>query len=138
MVGYALSVGPDGSGKTTITDGIVLQAHQAGVHVRTAHYGPGVIAGRPPGTNVTTRPHERTDRGFLASVGKLVLLAADTLLGYFFVWRKDRNRGLLLVERGWWDTAVDPQRYRLHPHDTAGESDWPRAARGRPRDSAGR
>jgi hypothetical protein len=118
MAGYALLVGPDGSGKSTITDGIALQASQAGVQVRTAHYRPGVIAGRPAGANVTTRPHERTERGFLASIGKLVLLAADALLGYFFVWRKDRRRGLLLVERGWWDMAVDPHRYRLHPRMT--------------------
>ena len=118
MAGYALLVGPDGSGKTTITDGIVRRARRAGVPVRTAHYRPGVIAGRPAGANVTTRPHGRTGRGFLASIGKLVLLAADALLGYLFVWRKDRRRGLLLVERGWWDMAVDPQRYRLHPRMT--------------------
>jgi hypothetical protein len=77
MAGYALLVGPDGSGKSTITDGIALRANQAGVQVRTADYRPGLIAGRPPGANVTTRPHEQTERGFLASVGKLVLLAAD-------------------------------------------------------------
>lgn len=112
---YALLVGPDGSGKTTITDGILLRARQAGVPVRAAHYRPGVVGGRRPGANVTTQPHERIRRGFCASVGKLVLLTADFLLGYVFVWRKYRSRGLLLVERGWWDMAVDPHRYRLHP-----------------------
>ena len=77
MAGYALLVGPDGSGKSAITDGIALRASQAGVQVRTAHYRPGVIAGRPPGTNVTTRPHDQTERSFLASVEKLTLLAVD-------------------------------------------------------------
>lgn len=118
MAGYALLVGPDGSGKSTITDGIVLRSAQAGIPVQTAHYRPGVIAGRPAGANVTTRPHDRTQRGFVASIGKLVLLAADAVVGYFLVWRTARRRGLLLVERGWWDMAADPQRYRLHPRMT--------------------
>jgi hypothetical protein len=44
---------------------------------------------------------------------KLVLVLVDTLLGYATVWRTARRRGIVVVERGWFDMSVDPVRYRI-------------------------
>ncbi|MDP9220265.1 MAG: hypothetical protein M3P23_06965 [Actinomycetota bacterium] len=115
---YAVLVGPDGAGKSTVSRGLVERARTEGIPVTTAHYRPGFLAGRSAGSTETTAPHVQQRRGMAAGIAKLLLLTADGLLGYLFLWRGPRRSGLLIVERGWWDMAVDPRRYRLHPRLT--------------------
>ena len=108
-----LLAGPDGSGKTTMSDALESCATSIGVRISRAHYRPGVFGGRPPGSMATEAPHEQRQRGLLAGALKLLVLAADMTVGYLLRWRGLRTHGVLIVERGWWDMAVDPRRYRL-------------------------
>ena len=110
---FVLLAGPDGSGKTTIGDALESLATADGIRLHRAHYRPGVVGARPAGSNVTVTPHAQHPRGYLPSLLKILLVALDMAVGYLVVWREARRRGLLLVERGWWDMAVDPVRYRL-------------------------
>lgn len=110
---FVLLAGPDGSGKTTIGDALDSLATADGVRLHRAHYRPGVVGGRPAGSNVTVTPHAQRPRGYLPSLVKILLVAVDMSVGYLLVWRPARRQGVLLVERGWWDMAVDPVRYRL-------------------------
>jgi hypothetical protein len=54
-------------------------------------------------------------RGFAPSLAKLIAALADYHLAALGPWRRARRDGVLIVERGWFDHAVDPLRYRLHP-----------------------
>lgn len=107
--------GPDGTGKTTIGDALAARASQAGIPVSRFHYRPGLIGGRVEGSSATVTPHAQAQRPLLSGVLKLLVVALDMTVGYLVRWRRPRRRGLLIVERGWWDMAVDPRRYRLSP-----------------------
>lgn len=113
--GFVLIAGPDGAGKSTVVDAIVARAAAAGLTVSRAHYRPGLIASRPESAGPVTDPHAEAPRSSIASVGKLFVTFCDHLLGGHSRWRAQRRVGLLVLERGWFDMAVDPRRYRL-PH----------------------
>jgi hypothetical protein len=110
---FVLLAGPDGSGKTTVSDALAAHAAAAGLSLSRSHYRPGVFGARPPGSNETERPHDQQSRSLASGALKLMLIAADMTAGYLVRWRRPRRRGILVVERGWWDMAVDPRRYRL-------------------------
>lgn len=110
--GFVLVVGPDGAGKSTVVDAIVARAQAAGVRVSRAHYRPGLIAGRGE-VGPVTAPHSAPARSILASLAKLAVVFCDHLVGGNTRWRGQRRTGLLLLERGWFDLAVDPCRYRV-------------------------
>jgi hypothetical protein len=107
--GLLLVVGPDGAGKTTVVDAI---ASRVGLPVRRAHHRPGVLARRGAEGPVTD-PHAKPPRGLVASLAKLGVVLADHVIGGHLMWRAQRRAGLLVLERGWFDMAVDPRRYRL-------------------------
>jgi hypothetical protein len=112
---FVLLVGPDGSGKTTISDALTSRADALGIAVSRAHYRPGLIGGRREGSTATDTPRSQQQRSMSAGALKLALVATDMIVGYLFRWRSQRHSCLLIVERGWWDMAVDPTRYRLNP-----------------------
>lgn len=115
--GSVLLVGPDGSGKTTVLDALIEALGDT--PVTRAHSRPGLIAGRGDGTGVpVTDPHGQHPRGTVASLAKLAVVFLDTLLGTWVRWRPAARDAVLVIERGWYDLAVDPRRYRL-PHRLA-------------------
>lgn len=107
--GYVLVVGPDGAGKSTVVDAIARRAAALGTDVTRGHYRPGLIAGRADAPEITD-PHSRPARPMAVSALKLAAVFVDHMVGGPVRWRR---RGLLVVERGWLDMAVDPRRYRL-------------------------
>src|SRR5258706_15215769 len=60
-----------------------------------------------------TEPHRQSPRSTPGALAKLGVVLVDTLLGAATAWRPARRRGVVVVERGWFDMAVDPRRYRL-------------------------
>jgi hypothetical protein len=72
-----------------------------------------VIAGREGDGSAVTDPHAQQPRGTVASLLKLAVVLADTVIGTWTRWRRVGRDRLLVVERGWYDLAVDPHRYRL-------------------------
>jgi DNA polymerase III delta prime subunit len=108
--GLVLVVGPDGVGKTTVLDAL---ERQLGHPVARAHSRPGVIAGREGDGAPVTDPHAQAPRGPAGSLAKLAIVLLDTVVGTLARWRPLARRRLLVVERGWYDLAVDPHRYRL-------------------------
>lgn len=115
-------VGPDGSGKSSLAERIPGLC--AGMFKREARYHwrpgilprPGGVVGRAPSDPST--PHLRVPHGPIVSVGLLLYYWVDFVLGDWLVYFPQRVRtGLVVVERGWWDLAVDPARYRLRVSD---------------------
>jgi len=115
---YVLVVGPDGSGKSTFAQSLLRSStdlFRRSVHI---HWRPGLlpapgrVAGRAAGD--PSRPHDRPPHGRLLSVALLLYQWLDFWLGGWVRIKATRVRsGLVIVERGWWDIAVDPRRYRL-------------------------
>ncbi len=110
--GQVLLVGPDGVGKSTIANELRLEAQRRGVRTHHAHWRPRLLMAQADRGPVTT-PHARSPHGSAKSVLKLFAVLLDNLVGAVGPWRRARRRGLLVVERGWYDQAIDPLRYRL-------------------------
>jgi thymidylate kinase/aminoglycoside phosphotransferase (APT) family kinase protein len=113
-----LVVGPDGSGKSTLADTLPRVCEGPFRQSLHFHLRPGVlpslgrIVGRAAGD--TTDPHGRPAHGMWVSTAALVYYWMDFLLGSWLRVLPIRARsGLVVVERGWWDIAVDPRRYRM-------------------------
>ena len=113
-----LVAGPDGSGKSTLAE--KLAAGSGGLFPATmlVHWRPGILPrpggllGRPEAD--VTRPHAQAPHNRLVSVALLTYHLADFVLGNWFRIGPARRRGdLVVIERGWWDMAVDPRRYRM-------------------------
>jgi hypothetical protein len=105
--------GPDGAGKTTFCDALI-----AGVlrdrDVRRIHHRFGLFPVRGGTTSDPAQPHAQRPYPLGVSEAKVLYLFADSLAGWLFSARPFvRRGGCLVIERGWWDLAVDPARYRL-------------------------
>ncbi|MGH9194483.1 MAG: hypothetical protein ACRD1T_01925, partial [Acidimicrobiia bacterium] len=113
--------GPDGTGKSTIAQTLVevtepLFRRRLHLHLRPGLLPrPGALLGREP-TDPST-PHSGTVHGKAASILVLLYYWLDFFVGGWtrLYWTKART-GLVVLERGWEDMAVDPLRYKLRPH----------------------
>lgn len=118
--GFAvLIVGPDGAGKSTVASR--LPEVCAGPFRRSLHlhWRPGILPalGRlaRSDTSEPTNPHGKSPHGRVISGATLAYYWADFFIGSWVQIAPARVRsGLVVVERGWWDIAVDPTRYRMH------------------------
>jgi thymidylate kinase len=110
--------GPDGSGKSTLADTLPRVCQGPFRRILHIHWRPGLlprlgtIVGRAAGD--ATDPHGRPAHGMWLSSAALVYYWMDFLLGSWLRVLPVRARGgLVVVERGWWDIAVDPRRYSM-------------------------
>jgi len=114
---FILIVGPDGSGKSSLASRLVEAARRDGRPARHMHWRPGLLpqAGTLGGTSPDpSRPHGRKVYGRLLSLLRVYYYWIDFFLGLRLRALPVRARGgFVIMERGWWDFAVDPLRYRL-------------------------
>jgi thymidylate kinase len=112
-------VGPDGSGKSTLTRALPDACGQLFRRSLAIHFRPGILprpgkvvaASLPPDP---TRPHARPVHGSAVSLLLLAYYWLDFQVGHALKVAPTRARsGLVVVERGFLDLAVDPTRYRL-------------------------
>jgi hypothetical protein len=110
--------GPDGTGKSTLAGALpqsctAMFRRAARIHWRPGLLPrPGAVVGREAGDPST--PHARPPYGRVSSLALLGYYWLDFLVGGWARVTPQRLRsGLVVVERGWWDLAVDPRRYRL-------------------------
>jgi thymidylate kinase len=109
-------VGPDGTGKSTLC-AMLIDRLFTETPVMRVHHRFGVL--RQRNASPTTEPHADPPYGRLLCEMKAVYLFVDYLLGWSlralpFL----RRGGWVVLERGWWDLAVDPARYRLRRETT--------------------
>jgi hypothetical protein len=115
---FVLVAGPDGTGKSTLAKALPEICEGPFRRWQRLHSRPGILpragallgmAGGDP-----TRPHSRPVHGPLVSLASLGYQWLDSFLGGWLRIAPFRIKsGLVVVERGWWDIAVDPRRYRL-------------------------
>jgi hypothetical protein len=115
---FILVVGPDGSGKSTLARSLPELCGGAFRRALRYHWRPQFLP--PPSRLLGTgkpdpaQPHGRPSHGRATSLVLLGYYWLDMALGgWLRVWPFRMRTGLFVNERGWWDIAVDPRRYRL-------------------------
>jgi thymidylate kinase len=109
--GTLLLVGPDGAGKSSVVERLEARAASEGMTVLRVHSRPGLLGGRHSAGPVT-EPHADPPRSTLVSVAKVAMIFADHQMARVRWWLRP-PAAVVLIERGWYDMAVDPRRYRL-------------------------
>jgi thymidylate kinase len=105
-------LGPDGSGKSSVLDGVSLALGPAFDGVRRFHLRPHG-GRRRSGHAPVTDPHGRQRRGAVVSWVKLAWWWLDCWTGYLVTIRPALQRSvLILFDRYVYDLQVDPRRYR--------------------------
>lgn len=114
-----LVVGPDGSGKSSLAGSLLRRLEGVFRREVRIHWRPGLLPrpGRLFGRAEAdaSEPHSRSPYGRALSVGLLGYHWLDFFLGGWLRVGLMRLKSTLVIqERGWWDIAVDPRRYRLN------------------------
>jgi hypothetical protein len=107
--------GPDGSGKTSFCDALLAGALRD-ENVRRIHHRFALLPVRGGNTSDPSQPHAEPPYAHGPSEAKVLALFGEWLVGMLRTRPFVRHGGFLLIERGWWDLAVDPTRYRLRPN----------------------
>jgi len=112
-------VGPDGAGKSALA-GALIDRLGGPEHVVHVHLRSPILPRRTRHTGPVTEPHARPPYGTITAAAKTAWLFADMQAMWRIVvpWTLRAGRDVV-VERGWWDLAVDPRRYRLRGPDAA-------------------
>lgn len=111
--GVIVIAGPDGAGKTSLSSALARAAFGAAPVLHLHHRFRALPHSRISEVE-TTRPHDQRPRPPWLSWAKSMYLFADYQLGWQlraapFV----RRGGWVVLERGWWDAAIDQRRYRM-------------------------
>jgi thymidylate kinase len=111
--GVIVIAGPDGTGKSTLSSALPAAAF-ATAPVLHVHHRFQVLPRRRNSEVDVTRPQEQRPYSPWQSWVKSLYLFVDYQLGWRLrVRRFVRRGGWVILERGWWDVAVDQRRYRL-------------------------
>lgn len=115
---FIVVVGPDGTGKSTLAQALQDLMKDSFRRSMAFHWRPGLLP--RPGSLIgreesdPQRPHARSPYGPILSSALLGYYWLDSFLGGWLRILPFRARtGMITAERGWWDLAVDPRRYRL-------------------------
>lgn len=110
-------LGPDGSGKTSLSDAVREKLDEAGVVSRRA-----VMYARRTDSSLrkveldNTKPHDKTGKSLPVSLVWIVAKFGYLLGQHVFVDRRPtQERTVVFRERGFLDYSVDHKRYGLHP-----------------------
>lgn len=117
--GFVLVIaGPDGTGKSSLADGLSKELGKVFRRILRIHWRPMVLMA--PSTihrrRATTQdnPHAKPLHGSVFSYLLLIYIWTDFLLGWVLrLFPAKVRSGLVIIERGWDDIVVDPARYRL-------------------------
>jgi thymidylate kinase len=110
--GLIVIAGPDGVGKSTLSSALLTAAFGA-APVLHFHHRFRLLPHREFSGDLT-RPHEQPPYPPWLSWAKSMYLFVDYELGWQLRLRAFVSRGgWVVLERGWWDCAIDQRRYRL-------------------------
>jgi thymidylate kinase len=102
-------MGPDGSGKTTIINGVKKDLAEVFRQHKQYHLFPKGGIETPP----TINPHGQKPRGYFGSLAKLFYFLGLYSIGYWFkVYPLKIKSTLVIFDRYYHDILVDPKRYR--------------------------
>jgi len=106
-------LGPDGSGKSSVIEGIRKNLNVMGLQQKMMHWRPYGLKGRDDLGQPVSDPHSDPARGSLPSGAKLLMLFWDWWLASSTVLQHARAKtSVVIADRYYHDLLVDPVRYR--------------------------
>lgn len=105
-------LGCDGSGKSSVIEGVAAEMTRRGVVVTRGHWRPAPFDSGRALAGSADDPHGKPPRGAVASVMKLGWLAISWWSGWLRGLRQRAISGLVIFDRYHADLLVDPRRYR--------------------------
>jgi glycosyltransferase involved in cell wall biosynthesis len=115
---FIVVVGPDGSGKSTLTASVLLQLARAFRATWRFHWRPGLLpklgrgSSQPPGDASGAGAHSGAVYGGVIGWVRFIYYWADFVLGYWLVvYPRKAQTTLVVGERYFPDVLVHPQRY---------------------------
>ena len=106
-------LGPDGSGKSTVIEGLEDRLLSFRLKTLLVHWRPKIAGHEPPWARPVTDPHASETRGRLASTLSLGLLVLRWIAGRLGrTWHQRAKQKMLISDRYYPDLLVDPRRYR--------------------------
>lgn len=115
--GYCIAfLGPDGVGKTTLSNACLRDIEPAFRGIKRYHLRPYAFDNKKGmGDSPVTNPHGQPPRSFMSSVLKLCLFFIDYTIGYLITAHKFKIKANLVVfDRYFHDLLIDPKRYRFN------------------------
>ena len=107
-------LGPDGTGKSSVIDGLRSSFVDMRIHTKLLHWRPGLFFKKQDDEGPVTDPHGKPPRGFIASIAKLVLFFADWWVASLGVLLHARAKVTMVIsDRYYNDLLADPMRYRF-------------------------
>lgn len=111
--GVIVIAGPDGAGKSSLSRALPAAAF-AGAPFAHFHHRFGILPQRDNSDVDITRPQEQRPYPVWLCWVKSIYLFVDYQLGWqLHVRPLVRRGGWVILERGWWDIAIDQRRYRM-------------------------
>jgi len=109
---FIVVLGPDGSGKSAVTERLTHILEKRGSSVANFHWRP--QSPKLPGPAViVTNPHEQKKCGVLRSILKVIYLVWEFNIGFWRVLQPLlRRQTYVIFDRYYQDMLVDPVRYR--------------------------
>jgi glycosyltransferase involved in cell wall biosynthesis/thymidylate kinase len=107
-------LGPDGSGKSSVIEGLTNTLAQRRLGIRMIHWSPRIIRKGADAVGPVSDPHSKPPRGLLTSAAKLLVIGAEWWTAWTWLLRHSSAKSKLLVsDRYYDDLLVDPRRYRF-------------------------
>lgn len=106
-------MGPDGSGKSSVIDGVQRRLESDGRTIHYIHLRPRLGRNTDQNAAPVTNPHAKAPYGQVLSTLKIFYLLADYCGGYILKVRPLLKRSeIVIFDRYYHDLLVDPKRYR--------------------------
>jgi thymidylate kinase len=103
-------LGPDGSGKSSVIQGLMGRLDQAARAVAVRHLKPQIaLPRRGEAVTIVVDPHGKPPRSALTSFAKIIVWLMEEWYAHLF---QDDRKTLLICDRYYHDLLVDPLRYR--------------------------
>jgi len=111
---YISILGPDGCGKSSVIEKILIDLKPAFRKTQYFHLRPHLGKNMSQNTKPIDDPHSQNNRGWLLSFIKIFYFLFDYLFGYIIKTRPMLVRSTFVVfDRYYYDLLVDPKRYRF-------------------------
>ena len=106
-------LGPDGSGKSSVIEGVRAKLDRMGIQQRVMHWRPYGLKGREYLGIPVGDPHNAPPRGVIQSIAKLGMLWTDWWFTYLTILLHARAKSSVVIsDRYYNDLLADPIRYR--------------------------
>ena len=102
-------LGPDGAGKSSVIQGLMINVNRMGQIATVRHLKPFLFAKRHVDGDINIAPHGKQPRSSFTSLVKILVWLIEEWYAYLV---RDKRNELLICDRYYHDILIDSRRYR--------------------------